>query len=88
MNYFTQIPGASALIHSGGVYRQTDLYARGEAIYAQHGGGFIKLAIGGATSAPKIRWSEFDQGDTATITEKPGTAPRLESMGDVREAAE
>ncbi|WP_425070669.1 hypothetical protein [Sagittula sp. S175] len=88
MDYFTNIPGATALVHSRGVYRQTALYARGDAIYAKHGAGYIRIGIGGATSAPNIRWAEFDQGDTATIIEKPGAAPKLASMGDVREAAE
>jgi len=88
MDYFTQIPGATALVHSGGVYRQTDLYARKDAIYAKHGAGYIRLGIGGATSAPKIRWAEFDQGEMAKISERDGCQPKLESMGDVREAAE
>lgn len=52
MDYFTIITGATALIHTGGVYRQADLYARGSAIYAKVGSGFIKIGIGGATSTP------------------------------------
>jgi hypothetical protein len=88
MDFFTIINGAYALIHQGGVYQQAQLYARGERIYAKKGAGFVRLGVGGATSAQNVRWAEFDQGDTATIVEKPGTAPILESMGDVREAAE
>lgn len=90
MTYFTIITGASALVHSGGVYRQTDLYARGKAIYAKYGAGFIKIGIGGATSAPKVRWADYDPGETAIITEKPGNAPQYEGEheGDRLEAAE
>lgn len=88
MDYFTQIPGATALVHGGGVYRQTDLYARKDAIYAKHGSGYIRLGIGGATSAPKIRWAEFDAGEMAEISERSGCAPKLERIDDVREAAE
>lgn len=88
MDYFTIINGATTLIHSGGVYRQADLYARGEALYAKYGAGYIRLGAGGATSAPKVRWAEYFQGDTATIVERDGVAPKLESMGDVWEAAE
>ena len=88
MDYFTIINGATALVHSGGIYQQVDLYARGDSVYAKRGAGFIKLGIGGATSALKVRWAEYDQGDTATISEKRGCAPKLESMGDVRRAAE
>lgn len=80
--FFTQIPGAVALVHTRGTYRQADLYARGERIYARIGAGFIRLGIGGATSAPTTRWAEYDAGDSATITEAPGTEPRLVSMGD------
>lgn len=78
MTYFTIITGASALVHAGGVYRQADLYARGTAVYAKYGAGFIKMGIGGATSAPKVRWAAFDAGETAIITEKPGTQPTYE----------
>lgn len=81
-HFFTQIPGAVALIHARGTYRQADLYARGDRVYAKVGTGLIKLGISGATPAPTTRWSEYDPGDTATITERPGTEPRLESMGD------
>lgn len=88
MEYFSIITGATVLIHTNGVYRQADLYARGSAIYAKVGNGFIKIGIGGATSTPRTRWAEFDAGEAAIITEKPGCAPVLEGMGDVREAAE
>lgn len=90
MAYFTIITGASALVHTGGVYRQTDLYARGTAVYAKYSAGFIKLGIGGATSAPRTRWADFDAGETAIITENPGTAPQYEGEreGKALEAAE
>lgn len=90
MHFFTQITGAMALIHSGGVYRQTDLYARADAVYAKYGAGYIRLGIGGATSAPRVKWAEFDAGETAITTERPGTAPKYEGEreGAVMEAAE
>lgn len=89
MSYFSIITGASALVHSGGVYRQSDLYARGSAVYAKYGAGFIKLSTGGATSAPKVRWADFVAGETAIITEKPGSAPQYEGeQTEVMRAAE
>ncbi|WP_300440314.1 hypothetical protein [uncultured Mameliella sp.] len=90
MTFFTIITGAVALVHSGGVYRQADLYARGSAVYAKHGAGFIRLSIGGATSAPKIRWAEIQPGETAIINDTDGKAPVYEGEreGVALEAAE
>lgn len=88
MKYFSILNGATALIHANGVYQQVELYARGTSIYAKKGAGYIRLGIGGATSAAKVRWSEFDQGDDAKIIEKSGNAPMLESRSDMKVAAE
>lgn len=78
MTFFTIIQGASALINSGGVYTQSELYARADGIYAKKGSGFIRLGIGGATSAPRVKWAEIQNGETAIITEKYGSAPKYE----------
>lgn len=90
MKFITIIEGAYALLHSGGVYRQVELYARGDAVYAKYGGGFVRLGTGGTTSAPKVKWSVFDVGETAIITEKNGSAPKYEGTNTVAsvEAAE
>lgn len=82
MTYFSIITGATGLIHSRDVYRQADLYARADAVYAKYGAGFIRLGIGGATSAPNIRWADFDPGETAIITEKPGSPPKYQGERD------
>jgi hypothetical protein len=81
MNYFTEIPEGQVIVHSGGVYRQAPLYARKDAIYARFGSGYVRLSIGGATSAPKVRWSEYEPG-AAEIEEKNGCAPRLVKIHD------
>ena len=60
MEYFTVIPEGQAIMVSRGVYRQVPVYARGGKVYARHGGGYVRLIQGGATSAPNIRWAELD----------------------------
>lgn len=85
MNFFTIIPDAQAILHARGVYRQVPLYARGEKVYARYGGGYVRLSVGGATSAPNVRWAEFDPGN-AIIEDRDGQAP--EYHGEQRRAAE
>jgi hypothetical protein len=67
MTFFSIIPDGKAIVHANGVYRQVDIYTRGTGpdakIYAKYGSGFVRLAQGGATSAPKVRWAEVDCGD-------------------------
>jgi len=60
MNFITEIPEGQAIVHSRGVYRQVPLYERGGKVYARHGGGYVRLSQGGATSSPTVRWAEFD----------------------------
>ena len=60
MKYFSICDEAQAIIHTRGVYRQVPVYQRGENLYAKHGSGFVRLAAGGVTSAPNIKWSEID----------------------------
>lgn len=90
MDYFTILPGSAAILRVNGVYRQTELYHRADAVYAKHGSGFVKLVGAGATSAPAIRWIEYDPGETAIITERTGFPPAYAGERKVRtlEAAE
>lgn len=60
MNFITAIDEGQAIVHSRGVYRQVPLYQRDGKIYAKHGGGYVRLAQGGSTSAPNVRWAEID----------------------------
>jgi hypothetical protein len=67
---FEHIPQTKAVIIDNGVYREVDVYKRGqqEGQYALYRGGYIKL-LGklntantfGSTSHPKIRWAEIVQ---------------------------
>lgn len=65
MEYFTVIPEGQAIMVSRGVYRQVPVYVRGGKVYARHGGGYVRLIQGGATSAPNIRWAEIDTPNSA-----------------------
>lgn len=67
MEYFTVIPEGQAIVVTRGVYRQVPVYARGEKIYARHGGGYVRLIQGWSTSAPNIRWVEIDTPNGAHV---------------------
>jgi hypothetical protein len=86
MNFFTIIPDAQAIIHSGGVYRQAQLYLRGDRIYAKYGSGFVRLAQGGSTSAPKIRWSDMYCGEGA-YSEASGYVTYVKPVGQTIEGS-
>lgn len=85
MNFITAIDEGQAIIHSRGIYRQVPLYQRDGKIYAKHGGGFVRLSQGGATSAPNIRWAEIDT-PHGTTEEKAGFVTYEPNA--MREAAE
>lgn len=55
MSLFQQIEGDVAVLSQNGVYKQVDVYERDGALYAKHGGGFIRLYADGATSQSKVR---------------------------------
>ena len=97
MNFFSEISDGQAIVHSGGVYRQVPLFERmnvmGEGkslremrvIYAKMGNGFVRLSQGGATSSPRVKWSEIDAGASAAWREAGGF---VEYLPTVARAAE
>lgn len=60
MKFFHQIEGEQAIIRSGGVFKQVDLYSRGDdrVVFAKVGSGYIRLLDNGKTSHPKTFWDE------------------------------
>ncbi|MCR9276232.1 MULTISPECIES: hypothetical protein [unclassified Mameliella] len=86
--FFTIIEDAFVLIRTGGVYQQSQLYARGNKLFAKKGAGFIRLGIGGETSAPNTRWTEIEQGDLAVIEDRNGHPPILTHYEEPKIAAE
>ena len=60
MEFINRIDGALAWIRQSGIYRQTEVYRRGQFLFAKVGSGYVRLGISGATSHPKITWMEID----------------------------
>lgn len=60
MRFFSKIPEGQAIVLNGGVYRQVEIAVRDGKIYAKHGGGWVRLSKGGATSHQRVRWHEID----------------------------
>lgn len=59
MSAFKELPGDTALLVSGGVYRQAPLFERNGVLFAKWGAGFIRLTVTGATSAPAVQMHEL-----------------------------
>jgi len=62
---FEQIEGARALARSRGVYREVNVYRRGEQLYVAHGKGFVRVITPKwfdkwRTSHPKIEVLEME----------------------------
>lgn len=58
---FHQIPDGVAILQSGGVYKQVDLYERAGYIYAKWGSGFVGLRSSSkGTSHPRVLWVELE----------------------------
>lgn len=75
MDFINRIDNAFAWMKSGGIYRQVDLYHRGETLFAKWGGGYVRLSVSGSTSVPKVTWMEIDPGDVANIDARDGHIP-------------
>jgi hypothetical protein len=44
MNLFHRIDDAQAIVRAkGGVFKQAELYSRGDRLYVKHGGGFVRV---------------------------------------------
>ncbi len=52
-NLFHIIDDAFVILRTRGVFRQAKIYRRAGLLYAQHGGGFVRLMQNG-TSAPNV----------------------------------
>lgn len=59
MDRFHEMQDGAAIIASKGVYKQVKLFTRGDELYAQYGGGFIRLYEKG-TSLPNVRLEGLD----------------------------
>ena len=62
MAVFSKIEGAVAILRSGGIYKQVDVYVWRTDLYAAVGGGFVGLYANGGTTKPKMSLVEMDVG--------------------------
>lgn len=64
MQFFTKVEDALALTLQNGVYKQAEIYSRGEAVYVKHGSGFARVGTGISdfypTSAPNLKVVEIN----------------------------
>lgn len=60
---FEKIENITVVLVKRGVYRQVQVYSRGGDVYAQYGGGYIRLYRGDRTSLPDVRWEDCDLKD-------------------------
>lgn len=73
---FHVIQDAQVVLRSKGTYYQRPVFRRGDRLYAKHGGGFIRLGGGDATSQPGISYETLDL---------PAHISRLVQRGPLRE---
>lgn len=59
-NLFHEVQDTWVICSRRGVYRQSKVYRRGEAFFAKHGAGFIKLCAYRGTSCPDTSWVDFE----------------------------
>ena len=57
---FHRIDDAKAVICRGRVYKQVDLYRRGEHAFVPHAGGYVRLLRDGMTTDPVLRWDGIE----------------------------
>lgn len=69
MQRFHKVEEGAVITLCRGIYRQAQLYRRGTALYALHGGGFLRLCSKGGTSVPHVSWKEIDAGEGAIVNE-------------------
>ncbi|AEI71058.1 hypothetical protein [EBPR siphovirus 2] len=60
MDLFHVIDEKTVILRSNGVFRQAKAYRRGNALYAGHASGFVRLLAKPNTSSPNVSWEETD----------------------------
>lgn len=56
MDLFSIVEGGKVIISERGIYRQVDLYKRGETLFASFKDGFVRLLGRENTTVPHVRW--------------------------------
>jgi len=57
---FHKVDGAAAVLRSKGIFKQVDVYRRGNDLFAKWGSGFISLRPRNGTSLPDVAWEVVD----------------------------
>ena len=70
MSVFSEIPGATCILRSGGVYRQTTCYSYDNRLFVKYRSGFVALHREGQTSAPKITFESLEGVEISTFKGK------------------
>lgn len=66
LDRFHELQDGAAILVSKGVYKQVKLFTKGDELYAQHGGGFIRMYLKG-TSLPNLRVEAYDVGSAYKV---------------------
>jgi hypothetical protein len=61
MALFHIIEDAFVVVRRRGVFRQAKVFARGDAIYAGYGNGFVKLFARGTSSVSDMVWEDITE---------------------------
>lgn len=60
MDRFHIIEDAAVILRSKGVFKQVQVFRRGDELYARHGSGFIKLFPRGGTTHSNVSWLDME----------------------------
>lgn len=76
MERFHIIEDGACILRTRHVFRQAKVYRRGEKVYAQFGGGYVRLLRGSATTHPNVSWDGIEA--EGVVWPGPATEPRFE----------
>lgn len=60
MGVFTEVPGATVITRSAGVYRQVKVAIYDGRVFAKHGSGYVALHRDGGSSVPTVTWESLE----------------------------
>ena len=60
MDRFHVIDDSAVIVRVGNIYKQVRAYRRGQNVYANVRGGYVRLLRGSGTSVPGISWDGID----------------------------
>lgn len=82
MDFISRVEDGFVWLYCRGVYKQAELYRRGNQLYAKVGSGYVRLAGNRTTSQPKTIWLDLDPG-CAVLQRQEGHPPLYLHSQDV-----